>query len=120
MQSDANTVDAYIDEAPEERRAALAKIRGLCREHLPGFIESMAHGMVGYTRDDVVEVAFANQKNNLALYILRTDVLNPYRAQFPKSALGKGCIRYTNPAKIDFDLVAEMLKHTAQSLGAVC
>jgi uncharacterized protein YdhG (YjbR/CyaY superfamily) len=120
MQSDAPTVDAYIDEAPEDRREALGKLRALCRTHLPGFEEAMVYGMAGYSRDGVVEVAFANQKNNLALYILRTDVLNPYRDRFAKSAIGKGCIRYTNPKKIDFDLVAEMLKQTARTRGDVC
>ncbi|MBK5109597.1 MAG: DUF1801 domain-containing protein [Anaerolineales bacterium] len=61
------------------KRAALTKIRELCQEHLAEFEESMQYGMPSYSRDGTVEVAFASQKNNISLYILRTDVLNPYR-----------------------------------------
>lgn len=120
MQSKAQTVEAYIDEAPAERHDALRKIRALCREHLPGFTEGMSYGMAGYSRDGVAEVAFASQKNNIALYILRTDVLDEHRAKFAKSAVGKGCIRYANPGKIDFELVAQMLAQTERTRGQIC
>lgn len=41
MQSSAPTVDAYLDEIPRERLAALIELRRLCREHLVGFEERM-------------------------------------------------------------------------------
>lgn len=120
MQSKAPTVDAYLAEVPADRRAALQEIRRLCKTHLVGFEENMAYGMPGYSRDGTIEVGFASQKNNIALYILRTDVLNLHRDRFSPSAMGKGCIRYANPRKIDFDLIETMLKQTAQSRGPVC
>lgn len=80
----------------------------------------MQYGMPSYSREGTVEVAFASQKNNISLYILRTDVLYPYRDQFPASSIGKGCIRYRNPGKIDFDLVQKMLVKTNTSTGEVC
>lgn len=120
MQSDAPTVEAYLKEVPEDRLPALIRLRELCLQHLDGFKESMDYGMPTYSRDGTVEVAFASQKNNIALYILRTDVLDPYRDQFPKSSVGKGCIRYRNPNKIDFDQVEEMLVKTAATIGPVC
>ena len=43
-----------------------------------------------------------------------------YRDAFPKSNIGKGCIRYANPDKIDFDLVKTMLIETRKSKGQVC
>jgi uncharacterized protein YdhG (YjbR/CyaY superfamily) len=120
MQSDAATVSEYLDQVPEDRLPALIQIRKLCQPHLTEFEESMEYGMPSYSRDGIVEVAFASQKNNISLYILRTDVLNLYRDQFPKSAIGKGCIRYRNPNKISFDLVEEMLVKTNASNGEVC
>ena len=120
MQSDAATVSEYLKEVPEERISALAQIRKLCQDHLTEFEESMQYGMPSYSRDGTVEVAFASQKNNIALYILRTDVLDQYRDQFTASAIGKGCIRYRNPNKINFDMVAEMLEKTNESTGEVC
>ena len=80
----------------------------------------MLYGMPSYSRQGTVEVAFASQKNNISLYMLRTDVLDAYRDQFPKSSIGKGCIRYRNPNRIDFDMVEEMFRKTAATSGPVC
>ena len=120
MQSEAATVAEYLKAVPKERLAALTQIRKLCQQHLTEFEESMQYGMPSYSRNGTVEVAFASQKNNISLYILRTDVLNPYRNHFPASALGKGCVRYRNPQRIDFNLVEEMLIKTNASTGEVC
>ena len=120
MQSNATTVNEYLEEVPEDRLVALTQLRKLCQKHLTGFEESMQYGMPSYSRNGTVEVAFASQKNNISLYILRTDVLSPYRDQFPASALGKGCIRYRNPGKIDFKMVEDMLIKTNATTGEVC
>jgi uncharacterized protein YdhG (YjbR/CyaY superfamily) len=120
MQSDAATVSEYLKEVPEDRLSAISQIRTLCQEHLSEFEESMQYGMPSYSRDGTVEVAFASQKANISLYILRTDVLDQYRDQFPASAIGKGCIRYRNPEKINFEMVEEMLEMTNASTGEVC
>ena len=95
-------------------------IHALCLEYLTGFEESMTYGGPCYRRAGVAEVSFASQKNNLALYILRKEVLDAHRDQFPPSTIGKGCIRYRNPNQIDFELVKQMLIETARSTGKVC
>jgi uncharacterized protein YdhG (YjbR/CyaY superfamily) len=120
MQSDASTVREYFEEIPDDRLPALSQLRKLCQKNLTEFEESMQYGMPSYSRNGTVEVAFANQKNNISLYILRTDVLSLYRDQFPSSALGKGCIRYRNPGKIDFKIVEDMLIKTNATTGEVC
>ena len=122
MQSSAKTVPAYLKEVPAERQAALNQLRDLCRSVLIGFKESMQYGMPGYSRNAVVEVGFASQKNFIALYILRTDVMNAHRylLNVPGITLGKGCIRYSKPEKIDFKVVEKMLKATVESTGEVC
>ena len=122
MQSSAKTVPAYLKEVPAERQAALKQLRDLCRSVLIGFKESMEYGMPGYSRNGVVEVGFASQKHFIALYILRTDVMNAHRylLNVPGITLGKGCIRYSKPEKIDFKVVERMLKATVESTGDVC
>ena len=122
MQSAAKTVPAYIKESAAERRDVLSRLRAVCRAELNGFKESMAYGMPGYSRDGVVEVGFASQKNFIALYILRTDVMRSHRYMFnvPGVTLGKGCIRYSKPEKIDFGVVEKILRATQESTGPVC
>ena len=122
MQSSAKTVPSYLKEVPPERKAALKQLRDLCRATLTGFKESMAYGMPGYSRNGVVEVGFASQREFIALYILRTDVMNSHRylLNIPGVTLGKGCIRYSKPEKIDFKVVERLLKATVESKGIVC
>ena len=122
MQSSAKTVPAYIKEVPAGRRDALKRLRDLCRATLTGFKEAMVYGMPGYSRNGVVEVGFASQKNFISLYILRTDVMRSHRymLNIPGVTFGKGCIRYSKPEHIDFDVVEKMLKATAESTGEVC
>ena len=115
-----NDVDAYVAEAPEERRAVLATLRDACREELTGFDETMAYRMPSYARDGEVEVAFASQKQHIALYILRTDVMAAHRARLEHLDLGKGAIRYRTPEDVDMDVVRSMLRLTAESRGRIC
>ena len=125
MQSKAKTVDEYLKEVAAnrltaDRLLALQHLRHLCRKHLRGFEEGIVYGMPGYSRAGVVEVGFASQKNNIALYILRKDVLDAHRAEFAPSTIGKGCIRYCNPERIDFRVVQAMLIATRNANGPVC
>ena len=120
MQSSAKDVDAYIQEAPAERREALTKLRNLCRQELKEFEEGMFYGMPGYSRRGEMEVAFANQRNYIALYILRQDALASQRQALAGLNVGKGCIRYATPEKIDYPVVRKMLAATRRSKGPVC
>ena len=121
MQSTAKNVTAYLDEVPAERKAALAKLRDLCCTVLKGFEESMSGGPC-YSRNGQVEVGFASQKHFIGLYILRLEVMNAHRdlLKIKGVSLGKGCIRYSKPEKIDFKVVEMMLKATQESTGVIC
>jgi uncharacterized protein YdhG (YjbR/CyaY superfamily) len=122
MQSTAKNVADYLDEVPAERKAALVKLRDLCCSSLKGFEESMRYGGPCYSRNGEVEVGFASQKNFIALYILRTDVMHAHRGLLKGKgvSLGKGCIRYSKPEKIDFKMVEMFLKATQESTGVIC
>ena len=120
MQSNARDVATYIDEAPADRREALRRLRRLCLEILEGFEEGMVYGGPGYSRNGVVEVGFASQKHFIGLYILRQDALDPQRPFLAKLSVGKGCIRYPKPDKIDYSIVEKMLAATRDSTGEVC
>jgi len=122
MQSSAKTVPAYLKEVPAERKAALKQLRDLCRATLTGFKESMEYGGPCYSRNGVVEVGFASQKHFIGLYILRTDVMKTHEHLLKGKGIshGKGCIRYSKPERIDFNVVESMLRATAESISVVC
>jgi uncharacterized protein YdhG (YjbR/CyaY superfamily) len=91
---------------------------------LKGFEESMRYGGPSYSRNGKVEVGFASQKNFIGLYTLRvrTDVMKAHLdlLKIKGVSVGKGCIRYSKPEKIDFKVVDSMLKATVESTGVVC
>ncbi|MBK8783358.1 MAG: DUF1801 domain-containing protein [Anaerolineales bacterium] len=122
MQSTAKDVTAYLEEVPVERKTALEELRRLCLANLKGFEESMQYGGPCYSRNGVVEVGFASQKHFIGLYILRTDVMKAHKEMLKIKgvSLGKGCIRYSKPEKIDFKVVKSLLKATVRSTGEVC
>ena len=120
MRGDADDVDGYLALVPEGRRAVLSEMRGSCRSLLAGFAESMSYGMPTYSRDGTAEVAWASQKRYISLYVMRADVLDDHRRQLAGVDVGKGCIRYSSPASVDFTVVRSMLTAVAASRGPVC
>ena len=124
MQSSAKTVSAYLKEVPDERKAALKKLRDLCRKHLTDFKETMEYGGPTYSRNGEAEVGFASQKNFIGLYTLRvrTDVMKTHRdlLNVRGVSVGKGAIRYSKPEHIDFNVVESMLSATQESEVKVC
>ena len=120
MQSKAKDVTSYLQEADPERLESLSKLRELCKEVLTGYEEGMDYGMPGYKKDGIIEVGFASQKNYISLYILKTDVVEQNRAALKGLSVGKGCIRYSNPKKMDMEVIRKLLSDTVLSKNDVC
>jgi uncharacterized protein YdhG (YjbR/CyaY superfamily) len=118
--SDAEDVDGYLALVPEGRRAVLSEMRDACRSLLTGFDESMRYGMPAYSRNGITEIGWASQKRYISLYVMRGDVLDVHRGQVAHLSVGKGCIRYRNPAAVDFIVVRSILTAVAASRGPVC
>jgi uncharacterized protein YdhG (YjbR/CyaY superfamily) len=119
MISKALDVKTYIEEASADRRAALQKLRALCRKLLPGCEECIEYGMPAYKRNGTMELSFASQKQYIALYV-KPDVVNEFRAALLGCDIGKSCIRFRRPDSIDFEVVGNLLRRTAASPSAAC
>ncbi|MEU9165037.1 DUF1801 domain-containing protein [Streptomyces sp. NPDC048424] len=116
-------VDTYLAGTPEARRPALTRLRALCLAELTGFEEVIAYGMPAYVRagESVGEIAWANQKQYISFYLLRTDVRDAFADRLAVHDMGKGCLRFRNPAKVDFDLLRDLLRATARAApGRIC
>lgn len=120
MISKVTDVASYIEDVPAERRAAIEKLRGLCRKHLAGYEECMEFGMPAYRRNGAVEVGFASQKQYIALYIMKKDVVDEFREALAAASIGKGCIRFKRPEQIDFAVVQQLLRRTRESTSQPC
>ena len=134
MKLNNESVSDYLEAVPAERKDAFNKLRQVILANLPlGFQEEMSYGMIGYvvphsiypagyhcdTKLPLPFVSIASQKNFVALYHLGIyadkNLLNWFVAEFPKHSplkldMGKSCIRFKNPDKIPFDLIAQLMQ----------
>ncbi|GAA0836771.1 hypothetical protein GCM10009525_44300 [Streptosporangium amethystogenes subsp. fukuiense] len=110
-------MDGYLSEVPDEHREALTGLRELCRTELKGFVEVMAYGMPAYQRDGNVEIAFASQRRHISLYLMRDDIRTAFEERLAGQDMGKGCLRFRGPERIDLDLVRELLAATSAGPG---
>src|SRR5574343_896594 len=134
MISKATTVDQYINEAPDDRREALQKLRNVILENLPeGFQEGIGYGMIGYFVPHSIYPAgyhctpelplpfmsFASQKNSINFYhmcIYATPELHDwFVTEYPKHSkqkldMVKSCVRFKKPENIPFELIGELVK----------
>jgi uncharacterized protein YdhG (YjbR/CyaY superfamily) len=120
MTSKAPDVESYIREVPAERRAAIEKLRTLCRRNLTGYEECMEYGLPCYKRNGAPEIAFASQKQFIAFYVMKKSVLDEFRGSLAASSIGKGCVRFSKPEQIDFAVLQRLLRRNAESAAVPC
>jgi uncharacterized protein YdhG (YjbR/CyaY superfamily) len=120
MQSKATDVATYLDQVADARRPILKALRELCLKCLIGYEEGMEYGMPSYKRNGKVEVSFASQKNHISLYVLKEKLVETHRAELAGASIGKGCIRYSKPEKLDFKVIAKLLVAAQGSAESAC
>jgi hypothetical protein len=99
-------------------KALPPKSQGVRRVH--GIRPTELQGLPSYKRDALLEISFANQKQYLALYVLKKDVVGEFRRALPAASIGKGCIRFTQPEKIDFAVLKQLLLRNAGLKSVPC
>lgn len=132
MQSTAPTIEQYLDELPEQRKAAMQKLHKTIKKNLSkGFKEEMSYGMIGYVVphskypagyhcDPKLPLPFmciASQKNFIAVYHMgvysNKKILEWFTAEYAKLSIGKldmgkSCIRFKNTEKIPYELLGQL------------
>ena len=133
MQSNAATVEAYLAELPEDRRAAVEAVREVILESLPaGFEEGMQYGMIGYyvplsafpagyngDPDQPLPFAgLASQKNHLSLYLMGI-YGSPSEARWFREAwaktgkkldMGKSCVLFKRVEDVPLEVIGEAIR----------
>ncbi|MBP1743760.1 MAG: hypothetical protein H6Q58_738 [Firmicutes bacterium] len=132
MRYEAATPDEYAAQLTEDRRRAVDKLRETLKSSLPkGIEEAMYAGMIGYViplslypsgyhaapGEPLPFMSIASQKNHIALYHMGIyvfpEVLEWFRDEYSKRVktkldMAKSCIRFKNPDRIPYELIAEL------------
>ena len=133
MKDEVNTIEDYISNVPEDRRASFNQLYETVKKHLPdGFEPMMSYGIVGFvvphsiypagyhcnTKLPLPFINLANQKNFVALYhmglyaspeLMKWFVSAHGEMVSTKLDMGKSCIRFKRPDQIPFELIGELV-----------
>lgn len=130
--SDATTVDDYLAELPDDRRAAIGAVRDVILANLPdGYEEAMRWGMITYeiplarypdtyNGQPLQYAALASQKRYMSVYLsgIYADAreeswfADAYRATGKKLDMGKSCVRFKRLDDLPLDVIGQAIART--------
>ncbi len=131
--SEATTVDEYLNELPEDRRAVMAAVRDLIVKNLPeGYNESISFGMICYgiplerypathNSQPLGYMALAAQKNYFALYLIgvyqdpeqEAWLRSEFRNAGKKLDMGKSCLRFRTLDDLPLESMGKLIAGTS-------
>ncbi len=131
--SNAATVQEYLDELPEERRAVVSAVRDVVLRNLPrGYREVMNYGMISYeiplerypdtyNGQPLSYASLAAQKNHYALYLMcvygSPELEAWLREEFNKAGMkldmGKSCLRFRKLEDLPLEAIGRVVARVA-------
>ncbi len=132
MQSKATTVEQYLAELPEDRRAAVQAVRTVILKNLPkGYEEGMQYGMIGYyvpqsiyppgyhcdPKQPLPFACLASQKKYISVYLGcvygNAEHEAWFRAAWAKSGkkldMGKSCVRFKKIEDVPLSVIGQSI-----------
>jgi hypothetical protein len=130
--SNAATVQEYLDELPEDRRAVISAVRDVILQNLPeGYQECLSFGMIGYVLplerypdtyngQPLAYVGLAAQKNYYAVYLTcvyqdpgkEAWLRNAFQKAGRKLDMGKSCVRFKKLQDLPLDVIGQAVAGT--------
>ncbi len=133
MQSQATTVEQYLAELPDDRRAAISVVRKVILKNLDkDYEEGMQYGMIGYyvphrvypggyhcdPKQPLPFVCLASQKNYMSLYAMSLYGSGSeapwFHSEWAKTGkkldMGKSCIRFRKLEDLALDVIGEAIR----------
>ena len=105
----ANSITAYLNAIPKERKTQLQKIRTLLKKFAPKAREEYNYGMLFYPLNGAL-FALASQKHYMALYITYHDLVEQYKPQMNKASFEKSCIRFKKIEDLNMDTIRALIE----------
>jgi hypothetical protein len=124
------TVEAYLDQLPEDRRKAISAVRDVIVKNLPkGYEEAINWGMITYriplerypntyNGQPLCYAALASQKNHMAVYLMcvygSKEIGTWFREEFRKAGkkldMGKSCVRFKKLEDLPLAVIGKTIK----------
>jgi len=104
------TVEAYLKALPEDRRAALEKLRSTIRSTLPDATEHISYQMPAFKADGRFVVWYAAFGDHYSLYPASEGVQASLGTQLERYLSGKGTIRFEYGRALPATLVKKIVR----------
>lgn len=108
-----NSIDEYMAELPEEKRAILEKIRAIVRNAAPEAAETISYGMPAFDHHGHL-IAFAAFRNHYSIFPLNGTFISGHKKELEPFATTKGSIHFSYdrplPQKLIRKIIAEKIK----------
>ena len=129
---DDQPVQQYLDNLPQDRRAAMETVRREILKNLPdGYRETLDFGMLAYVipletypktynGHPLMYAALASQKRYMSVYLMNiygdaeteSWFTQAYRASGKKLDMGKSCVRFKKLGDLPVDLIGQAIART--------
>jgi hypothetical protein len=128
MPTTATTVEEYLAELPEDRRAAIATVRDLVNDHLPdGYEETLSRGLITwsvplerlpdtYNGEPLGYIALGSRKNSMSIYLMsayggeETWFREEYAKSGKKLDMGRSCVRFKTLDHLALEPIAKAVE----------
>ena len=109
------SVESYIAGFPAEVQKVLEKIRKAIRKAAPKADESISYQIPAYKLDGKVLIYFAGFPKHVSVYPAPRDA-KEFKKELAAYKGGKGTIQFPLDEKIDYDLIARIVKFKLQKI----
>ena len=113
------TVDNYFAALPDDRRAALDRVRALLFEAVPDAQEAIAYQMPSYRVGRRYAFSLSNSKQHMSLHVWATNLIDPYVPRLGKVKAAGGTIRFKRPEDLNLDVLRELVLDVAARFRAM-
>jgi len=100
------TIDEYLADLADDKRAALERLRTLIREAVPEAIEAISYGRPAFRLDGKYFVGFGVTRNGCSFFTGRAPV-DAHAAELTDYRVWKGTINFRTDQPLPAELVEE-------------
>jgi len=106
----AGNVDEYLSALPEEKRAALQKLRKIIKSVVPDATEAISYQIPVFKYNGRPLVGFGAAKNHCSFYIMSLGVVKAHRDDLKSYDTSVGTIRFPASKPLPATLVTKLVK----------
>lgn len=104
------TIDDYLSRVPEDKRAALEKVRSVIRKAAPKATECISYGIPCLKVEGHPLVGFGAAKAHCAFYLMSAALMEGHAKALEKYETSKGTIRFDAAQPLPATLVSRLVK----------